>query len=171
MQLPSIITSVRGYLHRPRTHYHIAIALLSALYVLCYHRFFFSSMALHTRDFEHPLVLIISIAIALWAFLAFVFECITAQWSSKAVCLIITIIASISALYMDTYQVSISPAIIDALVHTNLREASDLITPKMIALWLIYFLPALLLIHITHPKASFKIAPPPRGEILSPNQH
>ncbi|STP13278.1 membrane-associated sulfatase [Helicobacter mustelae] len=103
--------------------YHFLIFLLSIYFVIFYHQSFWSALFSHTKSFPHQNLLLLSIGILLCSTLCFCLELLCTKRSAIYVLGVLCALSAVSAYAMDTYHISISPLIIDSILHTNLKEA------------------------------------------------
>ncbi len=107
---------------------------ICALFLTLFYNFSFFKNVLNTYSFTGLNILyVLSIAILLFSFITFLFTIISSKYTTKPLLILILIISSFSAYFMDTYNVIIDDSMIRNSLQTNLNESMDLFSLKLVA--------------------------------------
>ncbi|TDR33046.1 phosphoethanolamine transferase [Hydromonas duriensis] len=135
-----------------------AVILLSALaFTVLYNGAFFNHFNQIYTSFN--LSFFISIGIVLFAVTALALSLLCYRKTTKPVLILLFIIAAFTAYYMNTYDIIVDKTMIQNIVQTNVKEATDLFTWKMVGYFLVLgALPAFIISRVNLPKSTFKAA-------------
>ncbi len=135
-----------------------ATVLTAALgFTLFYNWSFFNHFNQAYSNFNLPFF--ISIGIMLFSVTALVLSLICYRRTTKPILMLLFIIGAFCAYYMNTYDIIVDKTMIQNVVQTNVNEAKDLFTWKMVGYALVLgVLPAWIVSRAKLPKATFKAA-------------
>ncbi|AXF85423.1 putative phosphatidylethanolamine transferase Mcr-1 [Ephemeroptericola cinctiostellae] len=135
-----------------------ATVLTAALgFTLFYNWSFFNHFNQAYSTFSLPFF--ISIGIMLFSATALVLSLICYRRTTKPILMLLFIIAAFCAYYMNTYDIIVDKTMIQNVVQTNVNEAKDLFTWKMVGYALVLgVLPAWIVSRVHLPKTTFKAA-------------
>ena len=107
------------------------IILVSLFFVLCDNIAFFRNVLMvFPFSFENILFLC-SLAVGCTALLVFLLTLVTSKWTIRPVLLLLLLLTSCSAYFMDTYNVVIDDEMIRNILATDRAEVSDLLNWKI----------------------------------------
>lgn len=108
--------------------YHSIIFFVSCFFVFVYQNTFWQTIktTLNLSSFFHISILFIALFLVL--LYALILEILNCIFTYKFFLALLVIIGSLSAYYMDTFNISINPMIIESLFKTNLQETKDFIS-------------------------------------------
>lgn len=108
------------------------ILMTSFLLTLLFNFSFFKNL-LTTYGFENMnIIYIFSIAIVLYFLLVFLFTLFSSKYTTKPILILILMISSFTAYFMDTYHLVIDDEMIRNSLQTNLSESSDLFSIQLV---------------------------------------
>ncbi len=91
---------------------------------------------------------LVSLAVLLAALHAFLFGLFSTRYTTKPLLILILLVSSLTAYFMDSYHVVIDTGMIRNTLQTNFSEALDLLSPKLIAYFVFLgVLPSYLVYH------------------------
>lgn len=136
--------------------YHSLILFCAVFFVLFYHYTFWNMLLL--QNLEDKILVCVSLAVFLIFLLALCLELLCGFYTYKFVLFVIIILGALSAYYMDSFTISINPMIIESLLKTTAREASDFISfTTIIHILALAFVPLCVVLFVkTLKKPSFK---------------
>lgn len=108
------------------------IIVVSVFITLFGNRMFFQALTDAYPFSGTNTIFVASLIIATIAANILVFSLLCFKQGTKPVLITILLISSIAAFFMDSYQVIIDKDMIMNIIHTDAREATDLITPRML---------------------------------------
>ncbi|MDY0051224.1 MAG: phosphoethanolamine--lipid A transferase [Aliarcobacter sp.] len=109
------------------------LIFLSTIFFTIFYNFSFFKNILNTYPMEGMnLIYISSIAILLISFLILLFTLFSSKYTTKPILIIILLVSSFTAYFMDTYHVVIDDSMIRNSMQTNLNESSDLFSLKLV---------------------------------------
>lgn len=134
------------------------IVIAAALaFTLFYNWSFFNHFNQAYSSFNLPFF--ISVGIVLFALTALILSLLCYRFTLKPVLVLMFVIAAFTAYYMNTYDVVVDKTMIQNVVQTNVKEATDLFTWKMVGYFVVLgLLPAIVISRLKLPKTSFKAA-------------
>lgn len=133
--------------------YHWVILACALFFTLFYHATFWRTLFVTTSHFPHPFLLWISIGVSLWIFLALSFELLSTQRLYRFTLLPLIFLGAFSAYYMDNFNISINPMIIESLLKTTPKEAADFVSFKVIfRMFSLALVPCILVLFVKPPK-------------------
>ena len=109
------------------------LILFSSAFLVVFYNFTFFKNVINTYGFEEMNILYISsMAILLFSLFAFLFSIFSSKYTTKGILILIFIVSSFTAYFMDTYHVVIDDEMIRNTLQTNLSESSDLFSLKLV---------------------------------------
>ena len=112
------------------------ILLISILFVLFYNFSFFGNVFKVYQLNRINILYVASLGIVLALVINTVLTLISSRYTTKPILILVVIISSFTAYFMDTYNVVIDDSMIRNALQTDIKESSDLFSLKLI----IYFL-------------------------------
>ena len=107
---------------------------ISAIFFVIFYNFSFFSNTMLTYPFEGTNIFyILSIGILLLFLIIFLLTLFTSKYTTKAILIILFIVSSFSAYFMDTYNIVIDDTMIRNSLQTNIKESVDLFSFKLLA--------------------------------------
>ena len=114
------------------------IIFSSILFVLFYNFSFFKNV-IQTYPIESTSIIhLISIFVLLIFLVIFLFTLFSSKYTTKPILILVFLISTFTAYFMDTYHVVIDEEMIRNTLQTNLAESSDLFSLKLIA-YILFF--------------------------------
>lgn len=104
--------------------------IISALFVAFYNISFFRNISA-IYDIKENFIYYISIIIALFSFSVFFFSLLSSSYTTKPLLILVVLISSGTAYFMDNYNIVIDNTMITNIIETNLAETSDLLSLKL----------------------------------------
>jgi len=111
------------------------ITLLSIFFVLFYNYAFFANTIKVYPFSGFNIVYIASLAVVLALVINIVLNLFSSRYTTKAILIVVVVVSSFTAYFMDSYNVVIDDSMIRNALQTDIKESSDLFSFKM----LIYF--------------------------------
>jgi lipid A ethanolaminephosphotransferase len=109
------------------------LIFLSAIFFTLFYNFSFFTNVINTYPIEGiNVVRLISVAILLLCLIIFLFTLFSSRYTTKPLLIIVLIVSSFTAYFMDTYHVVIDDSMIRNSLQTDLRESSDLFSLKLV---------------------------------------
>ncbi len=109
------------------------IFVISTLFTLFYNFSFFTNV-LNIYHFEGiKISYFISLGILLSSLLIFLFTLLSSKYTTKPLLVLLLIISSFTAYFMDTYNIVIDDSMIRNSLQTNLSESADLFSFRLLA--------------------------------------
>ena len=141
------------FLHFLKTN---AVLLIAALaFTLFYNWSFFNHFNQAYSTFNLPFF--ISIGIMLFSATALLLSLICYRSTTKPILMLLFILGAFCAYYMNTYDIVVDKTMVQNVVQTNVNEAKDLFTWKMVGYAIVLgVLPAWLVMRVALPKKTFK---------------
>ena len=109
------------------------IITMSLFFMLFYNYAFFKNV---TQVYTLNLVnigFLISLAIILVSFTTLLFTLLSSRWTTKPLLILVTLISSMTAYFMNTYNVVIDDSMIRNMMQTDIHESMDLMSFKQVA--------------------------------------
>ncbi len=107
---------------------------ISAIFFVIFYNFSFFSNTMLTYPFEGTnIIYILSIGILLLFLIIFLLTLFSSKYTTKAILIILFIVSSFSAYFMDTYNIVIDDTMIRNSLQTNIKESVDLFSFKLLA--------------------------------------
>jgi lipid A ethanolaminephosphotransferase len=113
------------------------IVLLSVWFVLLYNGAFFRHVAQVYPLSWGNCVMLGSIPIILTAVLIVFFTLLSSRYTTKPIIIAFLLVSSLTAYFMDTYEVIVDTNMIRNVLETNLNEATDLLTLRLAGYFLL----------------------------------
>lgn len=114
------------------------------LLVLFYNVRFFRGVAAVYPPTASNLGFLISLAVGLAAIIVLLLSLLGSRYTTKPLLIMLFILSSVAAYFMDNYQVVIDHTMIKNIIQTDVHEATDLVSPKLLAyLLLLGILPSI----------------------------
>jgi lipid A ethanolaminephosphotransferase len=130
-----VLINFQGYSIKRLTQNRL-ILLVSAIFVIFYnYTFFFNVLKIYPLNSEN-IAFLISIAILLLIVTAFVFTVFASRWTTKPMLILSLVISSMTAYFMNAYNVVIDHTMIQNTMQTDTNEAMDLLSFKQV----VYFI-------------------------------
>ena len=105
---------------------------ISSIFIVLFYNFTFFRNVLNTYPFEGNTIYILSITILLFSFTTLLFTIFSSKYSTKPLLILIFIISSFTAYFMDTYNVIIDDNMIRNALQTDFKESFDLFSFKLL---------------------------------------
>lgn len=103
------------------------------------------------------LAFIASLALVLASIVTLILNLVTFKYTTKPILILLFLLSSFASYFMDSYNVIIDPTMLQNIVQTNLGEASDLFSLKLLFyVLLLGVLPSVLVYKVTLKNASLK---------------
>ena len=119
------------YDHGPSGYFYIHIS-----YPVCQHCFFRNITAVYTVTSENILFLA-SISVMLACLLIFALTLLCWKYTTRPFLILILIVSSMAAYFMDSYNVIIDDEMIQNVMQTDMNESLDLFSFKLLAYFLV----------------------------------
>ncbi|WP_428023229.1 phosphoethanolamine transferase [Arcobacter sp.] len=104
-----------------------------AIFLTAFYNISFFQNVINTYSFSSiHIVYIISIAFVLFSFILFLFSLFASKYTTKPLLILVLIVSSFTAYFMDTYHVIIDTEMIRNTLQTNISESSDLFSFKLV---------------------------------------
>ena len=108
-------------------------SIYAILFTIFYNLSFFKNVIL-TYPFEGTnIIYILSIGILLPCLIIFLLTLFSSKYTTKPILMILLIVSSFTAYFMDTYNIVIDDSMIRNSLQTNLSESADLFSFKLLA--------------------------------------
>lgn len=104
--------------------------IISALFVAFYNISFFRNISA-VYDVKENFIYYISIILMLFSFSVFFFSLLSSRYTTKPLLIIVVLISSGVAYFMDNYNIVIDDTMITNTIETNLAETVDLLSLKL----------------------------------------
>lgn len=105
------------------------------LMIFCNNAFFHAVVSVYPLSLKN-IPFIASLAVVFGCSIAFLLSLVCFKYTIKPIVVLLLLLSSLASYFMDSYQVIIDVTMIQNIVHSDLAEALDLLTLKM----LLYFL-------------------------------
>jgi lipid A ethanolaminephosphotransferase len=108
------------------------ILFVSLLLTLFYNLSFFQNVIQAYPLVGLNIIYVFSVGLALFLFIAFLLTLFASKYTTKPMLILILIVSSFTAYFMDTYHVIIDYSMIQNSVQTNLKESMDLFSLELV---------------------------------------
>ena len=111
----------------------VKLIFLSAIFFTLFYNFSFFTNVLNTYPFEGiNVVRLLSIGILLISLIIVLVTLFSSKYTTKPILIVLLIVSSFTAYFMDSYHVVIDDSMIRNSLQTDLRESSDLFSLKLV---------------------------------------
>ncbi|WP_242108247.1 phosphoethanolamine transferase [Luteimonas aquatica] len=143
-QAPARQWSLPGWIAlRPTLSLEVLAMLASAFFLACYNIAFWRAIVV---QLDASWRLIAALVVLIWALQAFLLGLAFTRWTAKPVLTVLLLVSACAAYYMTAYNIYLDADMIRNVVHTETREAGELIVPGLLPyLLLLGVAPTLLL--------------------------
>jgi lipid A ethanolaminephosphotransferase len=133
------------------------ILLLSAWFVVSYNGAFFRHVALVYPLSWGNCAMLASIPIILTALMVLLFTLVSSRYTTKPILIAVLLLSSLTAYFMDNYDIIIDANMIRNILETNFNEATDLLTLRLSGYFLLLgVIPSLIVYRINIGYLPFK---------------
>ena len=110
---------------------------VAIFYTIFYNWMFFSNVTKTFPVAGENIGFLISLGLLLIAFIVLLLSIVSSKWTTKPILILVTLISSLTAYFMDTFHVVIDELMIANVIQTDMNESMDLLTLKQVGYFII----------------------------------